>query len=327
LVASIVVAIGAVIMDGGQPATPKLPVPNGYDDLVQAGSMVKGRGGPTRPAMGGRDLVRLRAAVEANKAALDLARIGLGRECMVPIEDARNSPGEQAPDQAIRSVSALLHAEAMLFQADGRFLEASRSWRDKLALGQVVTQGGLGNDVDLGSIILMQATGGLRSLLGHLPREEIRSIIQELESIDRRRASLKDVEDRWVAWNRGSFGLVTRLMRRWEGTEAMGKSSELIMARQGRERSARSVRFLLAQLAIHAYHEDTKTWPRSLGDLVPAYLASIPLESSTGLPIGYPVNASGELTDDLSAIARFDGEIVVQAAPHPGGDPGDDRLD
>jgi hypothetical protein len=107
----------------------------------------------------------------------------------------------------------------------------------------------------------------------------------------------------------------------------MGKSSELIMARQGRERSARSVRFLLAQLAIHASHEDTKAWPRSLGDLVPAYLASIPLESSTGLPIDYPVNASGELTDDLSAIARIDGEIVVRTVPPPDGDPGDDRLD
>jgi hypothetical protein len=149
VVTLIVVGIVAAIFDGGPPAQPKLPVPNGYDDLVRAGSMVKGRWSPRLTSLGG-NLERLRAALEPNKAVLDLARIGLGRECMVPIERSRDSQGELAPNQAIRAVSALLQAEAMLFEADGRFVEASRSWRDKLALGQAVTQGGMGSDVDLG---------------------------------------------------------------------------------------------------------------------------------------------------------------------------------
>ena len=323
---AIIVAVVVATSVGGRPPPPRLPNPNGYDDLIRAGSLAKGdwpHKNMNRP-----DIAEIRPLVEANKAALDLARVGLGRECVVPIENSQEGLGKHIEAmRPIRMLSTLFQAEAMVLEADGRFLEASKTYRDQLALGQAITQGGMGNDMLMGSVFQTQGIAGLRRLRDRLPSEEITVLLRELESIEKRRVSLKDVEARWLAWYQGTHNPIMRMQFRWIGMEQTGRSGELTMARHGFDRAARSLRFLLAELAIHAYHEDKRAWPRSLQDLVPAYLASVPLDPVTGLPIDYPANPSGELTDDLSAIARPDGEIAPRGPSTPDGDPVDDRPD
>ena len=324
--AAIVGAIVVATSVGGRPASPKLPNPNGYDDLIRAGSLAKGDWQHTNMARP--DLAAFRSLVEANKAALDLARVGLGRECVVPIENTLEGVGKHIESvRPIFQLSRLFQAEGIVLEADCRFLDASKSYRDKLALGQAITQGAMGNDLQIGSVFQTQAVAGLRRLRDRLPIGEIPAILRELEALDERRVSLKDVDDRWLAWYQGAHNPFMRAKYRWNGLDKVGRAGEMSMARQGRERAARGLRFLLAELAIHAYHEDRKSWPRSLGDLVPTYLASSPLDPVTGLPIDYPVNSSGELTDDLSAIARPDGEITVRSPSSPEGDPVGDRPD
>jgi hypothetical protein len=96
---------------------------------------------------------------------------------------------------------------------------------------------------------------------------------------------------------------------RWNGIEATERANQKTLAAKGHEEAARSLRFLRVELAIHAHHLEKGTWPRSLGGLVPTYLARVPLDPANGQPLDYPANPQGELTDDLSSIARPDGEV------------------
>jgi hypothetical protein len=313
---AIVAATAAVLATTGrQPPLPKLPDPNGYDDIVKAGSLVKGTW-PNKGDFAKAAVSDVRAFVEANKATLDLARVGLGRECVVPLENSQE--GMERHFEAlspIRAVGRLLQGEALVAQADGRIADASKAYHDELALGQAVTQGGMGVDHSIGSVIQWQAIVGLRKLRDRLPVEEIPAILRELEAADRKRVPLEAVEARWLAWYQGAHNPLTRTMFRLSGIEKKGRADELGVVRKGRDRVERDLRFLLAELAIHAYHQDKGTWPRSLNDLVPAYVSAVPIDPGTGKPLDYPANAEGELTDDLASIARPDGEVAPPPRP------------
>ncbi len=304
------VVLGAIAWPRPAVAPPiRLPDPNGYDDLSAAGALIRGEW----PEKG--DLVKAApdvvwAFVEANKAALDRARAGLGRECMVPIEDTQEGLGKLMDAQSrIRSVSRLMIGEAMVFEARGQFVDASRTCRDLLALGQAMTQGGMSQDAALGWMFQNQAIERIRKLRDRLPAEECRAILRDFEGLDRRRVSLEAIEARWAAWYRGAFGTYQRTMLRWTGQERIARAQDEAMARKGRLRIERAMRFALAEFAIHAHHREKGSWPRSLGELVPDYLAAVPVDPMTAKPIDYPANPSGELTDDLNAIARPDGEV------------------
>jgi hypothetical protein len=165
-------------------------------------------------------------------------------------------------------------------------------------------------DQQVGCVMQWQAIVGLRKLRDRLPREEILAILGELEALDRNRVPLEAVEARWLAWYKGAHNPAIRAMYRWNGLEKMGRAGEISATRKGRDRVERDLRFLLAELAIRAYHQDKGTWPRSVKDLVPAYLTAVPIDPNTGKPLDYPANADGELTDDLTSIARPDGEVT-----------------
>src|SRR5437867_8577546 len=64
-----------------------LPNPNGYDDFVNAVQAID-RSVLEVPAD---DLEKLRSLAEKNQRALDLVRIGLSRDCVVPMTPWTNS--------------------------------------------------------------------------------------------------------------------------------------------------------------------------------------------------------------------------------------------
>ena len=319
---AIIAAIVAGSWVGGRPAPPKLPDPNGYDDLVRAGSLIQGEWtGSPDPAV-------LRPFVEANRAALDLARVGLGRECLVHFEDSeagltRHSEGSGR----LKEVARLLTFEGVVAQSEGRIGDASRSFRDAMDVGQALTQGGMLAGAQLGWFLQKINSGHLRKLRDRLSKADARATLADLEALDLRRVPVDSVVARWERWYRGAFDPFQRTLLRWNGIEATERANQRAQAGKARDQAGRALRFLMIELAIHAYHEDKKAWPRSLGDLVPAYLASVPLDPVTGLPIDYPANSSGELTDDLSAIARPDGEVSTPPSSPPAGDPVGNRPD
>ena len=246
---------------------PKLPDPNGYDDLVRAGSMIRGdvaRTGATSP---GPTSPRSGAFVEANKAALDLARVGLGREMPGPASrnPGRALPSRSRPSADSEAVAGCSRAEAIVAEADGRIADASRSYRDEIALGQAMTQGGMARrPSSAGSLqrpgdrpapeAPRPAPGG--DLPGHPPRPGIARPAAGHRSRPSRPAG----------------PLVSRCLqlgpaddaRAGTAIEETERSTEQFQARKAHDQAARAMRFLLVELAIHAHHVDKGTWPRTV---------------------------------------------------------------
>jgi hypothetical protein len=288
----------------------RMPDPNGYDDLVQAASMIQGTW-PNKGDLARADIAEVKSFVEANRASLDRARVGLSRECLIPLENTQAGLAKRLDALGrTRTLSRLFQGEAIVAQAEGRVADAVRIDRDSIALGQAMTQGGMGNDVAVGWMVQSLAIVRLRRLKDRLPAETCRSLIRELESLEGRRVTLDAVRDRWADWYRGSYNLFQRTQLRWTGIEKSGEQSELAVARKSRDKVERDMRFFMVELAIHAHHADKGTWPRTVQELVPDYLRSAPIDPATGKPLEYPANPSGELTDDLGSIARPDGEVV-----------------
>jgi hypothetical protein len=186
------------------PSVFKLPDPNGYDDLVKAGQLVKGPW-PGNGDFAKIDPAEIRPFLEVHKPTLDLARVGLARECVVPIENSREGLAKHtAVISPLRAVGRIFLGEARVAEADGRIVEASKSYREMLTFGQAVTRGGTGIDGMVGFAVQSQAIWGLRQLCDRIPREEIAPLLADLESMDRRLVTPNDFEARWETWYRSS---------------------------------------------------------------------------------------------------------------------------
>jgi len=309
LVAALLAGVFVASWVGPRPNPAKLPTPNGYDDLVRAGSMIRGEW-PNKGDLARADLAEVRAFVAANRASLDRMRVGLGRECLVPIDDTQDGFDRHFESvRPLRPLGRLLRGEVIIALAEGRVEDALRGELDGVRLGLAVAKGGMGNDLAVGCAIQVSTLEGIAGLRDRIPRDRLAGLIRDLEAADRLRVTPEAVEARWLAWYQGAHNPAMRAMLRWSGALQQLKTAERTMILRARERVDRRLRYLIAELAIHAYHEDRQAWPRSIRELVPAYLSAVPIDPTTGRPIDYPANEAGELTDDLSAIARPDGEV------------------
>jgi len=302
------------------PTTPKkpLPDPNGYDDLVRAGSIID-EIGPNKGDWKGAELGELRTFVAANQSAVDLAQLGVSREGVVHFADSEAGLQEQVDQSGqIRSLSRLILAQGRVAESDGRFGDAARADFLLLEVGQAATQGAMAVVAPVGWVIQWQAVDQLRRLRDHLPAPELHASIQHLEQLDRRRVSLKAIVDLWERWYADGFSLWRRFPMYLSGMEAKGRTDQAKMVGVSRDRIERSMRFLIVEWAIHLHHEETGRWPRSIAEMVPSILCEVPTNPATGQPMTYPANPSGELTDDLSSIGQGDGSTdSIEAAPKP----------
>jgi hypothetical protein len=293
-------------------AAPVMPDPNGYDDLIRAGALIKGDW-PNKGDLAKAKIDEVRAVVEVNKASLELVKVGLGRDCMVRMIDTQEGLGDHLQDiSRLRQVYRLLIGQGLVFEADGRPIEAAGCYRDLLKLSQAVTRNGLEIDVITGWSFETKAVSDLTRIRDQLPRDHVLALIGELEFLDRRRVTIAELDTRRERWFAGSFSPYLRTIMSLNGMDKKAKVDATKSLTKGRDKAERSCRFLLVSLAIHAFHEDRKAWPKTVEELVPDYLSSIPIDPNTDKPLEYPSNAEGMLTDDLSAVARPDGEVKAK---------------
>lgn len=288
---------------------PVVPYPNGYDDLIRAGQLISGDWHTPKG-----DLELVRSFVAANGPAFDSLRLGLSRDCVASFDDSDAGYATLANDlNRFHNLSRLVMAEAQIAEADGRITDASRSCRDVLALGRAIMQGSMSAGAMYGWVIQHNGMDQLRRLRAKLSAEDCRAIIRDLEAIDRRPIPLKDVADRRETWYVGANSPFSRAASRMSGLERKGRAEELAIAKKHFDLVDRSRRFLLVELAIHAHHRDLGTWPRSIEELVPNYLASVPIDPSSGKPLNYPKEPTGELIHGFAAIAEPKGSVASTA--------------
>jgi hypothetical protein len=286
---------------------PPLPVPNGYDDLVRAGKEATGDPPRSSPA-NNIDVATLKAFVDANKEPLDRGRLGLSRECGVPVAFSREAlEAHLAQGGTIRRFGRLLDAEGKLAEKEGRTKDAADSYLALHRLGQCAARNGLMVDYSLRLAFESMGSKGVSGLRTKLDQEGDRGVIQTLREIDREWETVDRVVAREREWYRRSAPAYERFIM-WSS----GAGDRLLApAIMGLEKSSTLnqafVRLLIADLAIRAFHQERAVYPDRLANLVPAELPTVPVDPFSGRPLVYRETKSGYVLYSVGPDGRDDG--------------------
>jgi hypothetical protein len=282
-IVAVLLVVAAMIFALRQPppAPPPLPKPNGYDDLVQAGTMLAENTWDFA-TMSEEDL---RTLVTKNTAGLKLARTGLSRVCQVPL-DYSGTNASRSPELAkLKRLARALEAEGRLAKLENRPADAAAAYLTVIRLGSAIRQGGTILDSLVGIAVEAIGTAPMEKLAPGLDAKQCREIAAALESCETRREPIEALWARERLWARRAYGLrgqIVRLVqfRSLKQTE-QGVTAKLT-AQQTRARR------LLIELAARAYELEKGERPKNLTNLVPAYLKTIPQDPLTGTNMAYP---------------------------------------
>ena len=295
-----------LVLGPGVAKPPPLPVPNGYDDLVAAGRVVRGKVPVDRAAASEEEL---RAFVDSNGESLRLTRLGVGRECRVPMEYSQTH-WDRAIERMgdVRQASRVLLAAGRLAELEGRSGEAIAAYLDCVRLGQAASRGGLLIDAMLGQACVGQGIHGLQGLRKDLDAAGCHELIRSLEALDRDRETMGTILARDYEWASRAGGLQVKIF-------FLTNRSTIKSMRQPSERSAEAAAkrniarlwLLATDLAIRAYRLENGTAPNTLADLVPRYLAAVPGDPFGTGPLVYRPGSGGGLLYSIGPDGQDNG--------------------
>ena len=267
---------------GGPPPRPPLPNPNGYDDFVKAGAAVLGSVVNFQTL----DEASLRDLVSTNAEPLRLLRVGLTRQCLMPMAAAlTNTAGVFSPLPEIKALVELLAAEGRLREIENRSADAARSYTDAIRFGNEMSRGGALITRLLGMIGESFGCRALASAMPKLGREDARLVLAELERLDAGRVTWAEVRqnERYFCLhgNGGHFNPLMGAIVWWQTRQAM-EGAEMkhkrIMAHE---------RLLAAELALRSYQSEQGHPPARLDELVTNYLSRVPQDPFSGKSMIY----------------------------------------
>ncbi len=260
-----------------------LPTPNGYDDFVKAGQTVSGNASDYRSM----NEEQLRQFVAGNAQALKLVRAGLGKECRVPLELSTNYFEKHLPELSYsKSLCLVLVAEGRLAELENRPADAPQSYLDAIQFSHETVRGGVVIDKLVGIATESLALTPLEKVSRGLEAKDCRKAIQSLEAVEAKREDLEETFKKEGTLSRqGSFiqKLVAMLMYKSFHPE---RANEQKMQQKVNGVEKRR-RMLMLDLAARAYELESGKPPKTLADLTPAYLKSIPLDPDTGTNLVY----------------------------------------
>ena len=276
--------LGLLIFWNAEPLPPvaPLPNPNGYEDLVKAGRVIK--------SMAGYDQTneqQLAELVATNAEALRLLQAGLSNQCRVPLQFSENYMANHLNDLAsFKRLAQVLAAEGRLAEMEGRPADAARSYLNALHLGTESARGGVIIDQLVGTAIEAIGVAGLQKLVDRLDAKSCREIAATLETLDAQSQTWNEVLQQERDWSRRSYpGLrneLGRLIIRSSMNKALQKGEEKFNKEQMKSRQ------LTIDLAARAYELEKGHPPASVADLVPDYLQAVPQDPFTGTNMVYP---------------------------------------
>ena len=276
----LVVAVLMFTLTQPVPVPAALPNPNGYNDFVKAGRMVA----DDSPDYGTINEEELRALVKKNTEALKLARAGSGRECRVPLDYSATNATHSEDLAAIKRLARTFTAEGRLAEMENRPGEAAESYLGTVCLGHAITRGAVIIDSLVGLAIEAIGLARLENLSQNLDAKRSREVASALETAEAGRESAQTILKQEHAWARraGGFkGQIARLVMFKTFQQVEQKVASRVKSQQTR------TRLLLLQLATRAYELEKGEHPKSLADLVPAYLKAIPQDPLTGTNLAY----------------------------------------
>jgi hypothetical protein len=275
-----------IFMEEPLPPPQPLPNPNGYDDLVKAGKMIKGVVSDYDKA----SLEQLRGIVLTNAEALSLARSAMSNQSAVTLQFSRAYATNHLPELiGFRSLAYAFVSEGKLAEKESRFGDAAKSYLDAVHFGNEAARGGVLMDEMIGIAIGSTGVGQLQTIATNLDAKTCRETAATLETLTSQTQTWNETMQQENAWSRRSFsGLRGRTVRlyyqlaySWTRERNHQRAIDTINSTQKKESQ------LLVNLATRAYELDKGHPPASAADLVPEYLKAIPQDPVTGTNMVY----------------------------------------
>jgi hypothetical protein len=271
-----------VFTAGRPPLVPPLPNPNGYDDFVKASAAVVGNVGDY-PTLDRNDLDAL---VSTNAEPLRLLRVGLSRQCLMPMDSAlTNDTGMMNRLAEMKRLVQLLATEGRLREIENRPSDAARSYTDAIRFGNEMSRGGFLITRLVGIACESIGCHALAKVVPKLSREDARIVLSDLGKVDDGHVSWAEVlrgEKYYVHYQlRGRFNPILLVVSWWQTREAMEKAEtrhKIVVAHE---------RLVAGELALRSYQSEQGRAPARLDDLVTNYLSTVPQDPFTGRPFIY----------------------------------------
>jgi hypothetical protein len=282
-VVAALLVVAALVLTRNQPppASPPLPKPNGWDDFVQAGSMLADNTSDFS-TMSEADL---RALSLKNSEAVKLARTGLTRVCQVPLDLSSPNPTYFTNLAVVRRLAQAVTAEGRLAELGNRPADAAEAYLTVIRLGYAIRRGGILIDALVSIAVESMGTVNMERLAPKLDAKQCRQAATILESCEELSEPAHAMLARERAWNRRAYSLKGRILQiiNFRSVKQLEQRSVAkLTTQQTREQ------VLLIQLASRAYELEKGERPKTLGELVPAYLKAIPQNPVTGTNMSYP---------------------------------------
>jgi hypothetical protein len=262
------------------PATP-LPEPNGFHDLIAAGNMIGRSAAVSLQGWDQLTVPKLRAEIAKHQAAFDRMELGLQRNSRNPYV-FQDWPQENLP--------SLMHLQSALFARN------ALARRENDVDGQVACNllllrlsqeesRGAGADCFGGWFAQYEKDGytGIWSEVSKLSAEKCAEIIGKLRDLDVRREPWEErvAMQRVIEGNAGWERHLRMILTDWSGEEfeKWGRIEEC--------RRVAQLRMLTIKLALHVYRLEHDRLPANLEELVPRYVAEVPIDPFGGEAFGY----------------------------------------
>ena len=273
---------------------PRIPGPNGYDDVLQAGRAIeKTATGSPRVSLAKLDEAALGELVEGNREAIARAREGLDRPFQVPVVYDVNHMFQVLWKDVSSIRNGLVRgliAEGRLADIQGRVNDAVRSYGDLVRLGDAMSHNVPLFTYQLSVVDQTMGLGRLRDLRAKLSPDQCRRLIGFLEEIDRNRERASDVtlrESQFMTFNNNKMGFLGRISIKVSGSQGgrLARIASGLESSENRQNAARRV--LLTDLALRVYRQQHRDDPPDLGALVPSILKSVPIDPYSEKPLLY----------------------------------------
>ena len=280
-----------------------LPNPNGYDGLVRAGEALSRLSTPNPSQPTGKGLA---APAQTREGLLEAARAALELECRIPLEYALSDVFSDQ-SQAFRELGQAFDGEGESARVAGKITLAVQCHLDTIRTGRASASGGLIIGTMVDHSLEDMGLAGLRRLRPALTPHQARELIADLKGLDANREPLRDIFYRDRVWEEIVFGWQAKLLRFFKRMTGKRDTIEESIEERSRPHAQATLRLLICDLAVRAYHFDHGSHPQGLRDLVPEYLWAVPEDPFSGEPPIYRRTSTGYKLYSVGYNRRDDG--------------------
>jgi len=291
IVGTVIVLIGAAVLNWSQPTVRMIPSPNGYDDFVRAGQISIAYASDL-------SLEELQDYVKSNQTSLNLIREGLKKTCVVSFGPGPAGFAAHTTDvMAIKANAHLLRVEGNLAERENRFEDAAEIFLRLIEYGCRSSKGGVYIDKMVSRACEIMGMGAMTNVISKVDEPEFyRNAIKKLETLNSERESLDQADVYERAWDRQQgLQLKIRIEDIFSGQSRRIKKS---FHKQMMELPLQS-RQLSVIFAARLFEIENGRRPQSFSDLVPAYLKTVPVDPKTGKEIPFSMNLTKPSNEPL----------------------------